>query len=117
MGVSKMSSDYVGKICPYCKSKILEDDSIVLCSKCNMPHHKECWVENQGCTTFGCDGTIQSVFENSEDDFEIEIYDDSHEPVLSASEKNSFMHRFCSKCGAKLVLKASFCTKCGNRVL
>ena len=51
---------YVGKVCPYCKTVLKEDDDIVVCSQCDMPHHKDCWIENQGCTTFGCLGTIQS---------------------------------------------------------
>ncbi len=32
-----------------------------MCSACEMPHHKDCWIENQGCTTFGCQGTIRGV--------------------------------------------------------
>lgn len=51
---------YAGKTCPYCKSIITETDEVVLCSRCEAPHHKQCWIENQGCTTFGCNGTIQS---------------------------------------------------------
>ena len=31
------------------------------CSACEMPHHKDCWIENQGCTTFGCQGTIRGL--------------------------------------------------------
>jgi len=53
-------NDYVGKVCPFCKTKFQLGDDIVVCSECDMPHHKECWVENQGCTTFGCLGTIKS---------------------------------------------------------
>ena len=34
---------------------------IVQCSACEMPHHKDCWIENQGCTTFGCQGTIRGL--------------------------------------------------------
>lgn len=48
------------KICPYCKSKIDIADGFVICSECLMPHHKQCWIENNGCTTFGCDGTVDS---------------------------------------------------------
>ena len=33
----------------------------MVCSACEMPHHKDCWIENQGCTTFGCQGTIRGV--------------------------------------------------------
>ena len=52
---------YIGKICPFCKTEFKENDDIVLCSSCDMPHHKDCWIENQGCTTFGCMGTIKAA--------------------------------------------------------
>ena len=50
--------DFIGKICPYCKTEFKEGDDVVVCSICEMPHHKECWIENKACTTFGCTGTI-----------------------------------------------------------
>ena len=40
-------NDYTGKICPYCKTAFKPDDEIVVCSECDMPHHKDCWIENQ----------------------------------------------------------------------
>lgn len=54
-------SEYLGKTCPYCKTEFKEGEEIVVCSACEMPHHKDCWIENQGCTTFGCQGTIRGV--------------------------------------------------------
>ena len=54
-------NDYTGKICPFCKTAFKTGDEIVVCSECDMPHHKDCWIENQGCTTFGCLGTIKST--------------------------------------------------------
>lgn len=48
--------NYIGKICPYCKTKIMEGDAVIVCPDCGMPHHAECWQENQGCTVFGCAG-------------------------------------------------------------
>ena len=50
--------DFIGKVCPYCKTEFKEGDDVVVCSVCEMPHHKECWIENKACTTFGCTGTI-----------------------------------------------------------
>ncbi|GHU64755.1 hypothetical protein AGMMS49983_11180 [Clostridia bacterium] len=44
----------IEKICPYCMTEIKVDEEVVLCSQCDMPHHRECWTENGGCTTFGC---------------------------------------------------------------
>ena len=42
------------KICPYCQSKIKDDLNVIVCSVCGTPHHKECYEENGGCTTYGC---------------------------------------------------------------
>lgn len=98
---------FAGKMCPYCKSEILEDDDIVVCSECEMPHHKDCWVENEGCTTFGCSGTIQSSGSSQElppasgaGGFEFEMY-----PSGSAV--------YCPKCGIKHEPSDMFCRNCG----
>ncbi len=52
---------YKGKICPFCKTSFLEDDEVVVCDICEMPHHKDCWFENGQCTTFGCTGKIKDL--------------------------------------------------------
>jgi len=41
--------------CPYCKVKIENSNTAVYCPHCNTPHHKECWVENNGCAVYGCE--------------------------------------------------------------
>ena len=57
-----------------------------------MPHHKECWIENKACTTFGCTGTILGA-----------------EQYAEAIDNKTF----CSKCGAPLNEGQKFCTSCG----
>ena len=64
-------NDLYGKICPYCKTRLQQGDDIIVCSECNMPHHKECWIENEGCTTFGCSGTIDNPKADDEEDLEL----------------------------------------------
>ena len=93
---------YVGKICPYCKTPFVEEDEVVVCSNCDMPHHKDCWIENQGCTTFGCIGTIKAV--------------EGAESSVTATEINfdETTKIFCTRCGAQNTGAASFCAKCGN---
>lgn len=101
--------DYNGKICPYCKTAFLPDDEIVICSLCEMPHHKECWVANQGCTTFGCLGTIKSVpgasLPNSS--FDISIAEDK-------TPSQSIV--FCTRCGAQNNSDFAFCVRCGGKL-
>ena len=104
-------NDYNGKICPYCKTEFKQGDDIVLCSQCEMPHHKECWIENQGCTTFGCLGTIKAADNTASSVTTTQInYDDSRS---AAAPANSGII-FCTQCGTQNARTASFCTRCGN---
>jgi len=44
--------------CSYCHTVINPEAEIIICPVCGVPHHKECWHENKGCTTHGCKGYI-----------------------------------------------------------
>jgi len=46
----------IGKTCPYCQFPLKQDSEAVQCPACKGPHHRECWAENGGCTTFGHHG-------------------------------------------------------------
>ena len=87
--------DYVGKICPYCKTAFKEDDDIVVCSICEMPHHKDCWIENKACTTFGCTGTMMGTGENAGKEVEGLVCDKCGHPY-------SYGQKFCAGCGSVL---------------
>lgn len=104
---------FVGKICPYCKTELKEDEDIVVCSHCDMPHHKDCWIENKGCTTFGCQGTIQGI------DIEINT-SDSSSPAFETSDNHVSLEKnvpsYCSRCGNKLLSGNLYCSKCGFKV-
>ena len=97
-------SDYSGKICPYCKTGFTPEDEVVVCSQCEMPHHKECWIENQGCTTFGCMGTIKAA--------------DGSTTSVTATQMNyeDTGYVFCTQCGTRNPSSSAFCTQCGNRL-
>ena len=79
--------NYVGKICPYCKTEIRADDEVQVCAKCGIAHHKSCWDENLGCTTFGCAGNHGQGKAN----------------VLT-----------CENCGTVMESTQKFCPKCGR---
>ena len=105
-------SRYIGKICPYCKSPMTDLNDIVVCSRCDMPHHKGCWIDNQGCTTFGCDGTISAPrFDDAQanDSIELDLFDSA--PNVS----REFV--FCHKCGARTKAVNNFCPYCGTALI
>ena len=97
-------NDYIGKICPYCRTAFALGDDVIVCSECDMPHHKDCWVENQGCTTFGCLGTIE-VANNT-------AYPTTSSQINYSGANSGFI--FCTKCGLQNSNTATFCTRCGN---
>lgn len=104
-------NDYTGKICPFCKTEFKPGDEIVVCSACDMPHHKDCWIENQGCTTFGCLGTIKGADEG-------ETSVTARQMVYEDTAPRAGVHQavFCTRCGAQNAGTSSFCARCGNRL-
>lgn len=43
-----------GKTCPFCQFPIKDERQLIYCPSCKVPHHFECWEQNEGCTTYGC---------------------------------------------------------------
>jgi len=90
------NSDVVGKTCPYCQTPIKPGVSTVTCPKCNIPHHKECWEENGGCTTYGCQ------------------YSGSPKPQPAPSFQPS--PGICPSCGRQISAGQRFCSGCGREI-
>lgn len=40
--------------CPYCRTTLEARDKAESCPTCRTPHHTDCWLENGGCSVFGC---------------------------------------------------------------
>src|SRR5437899_368441 len=40
--------------CPICQSAVAQDEVVVACPDCGQIHHRECWIEVGGCSTYGC---------------------------------------------------------------
>lgn len=60
-GAHPASGDEVGKTCPYCRFPIKPGEQVYVCPACKVPHHQDCWAENQGCTTYGCRGSASAA--------------------------------------------------------
>jgi hypothetical protein len=55
-GAHPAAGEEVGKTCPYCRFPLKPGEQVMTCPACKVPHHADCWSENRGCTTYGCQG-------------------------------------------------------------
>lgn len=49
-----VGSALIGKRCPICRLDYRTGDEVVICPRCGVPHHKECWFEHEFCSNPGC---------------------------------------------------------------
>ena len=110
---------YAGKRCPFCKTPLLESDSIVLCDTCSVPHHKECWNVNGACMTSGCKGKMCIVQgENAHPQLFARPAQQGAQPVQENKETAQPQQRagaYCIHCGAWYQTGARFCSRCGKQ--
>lgn len=45
---------YVSNLCNCCGRPLTTADEVIICPACRRPHHVNCWVRMQGCSTDGC---------------------------------------------------------------
>jgi len=93
----------VGAKCPYCQTKIKRGELVKICPHCGLPHHWECWRENGGCTTYGCEGTLQ---------------DRGVDPAAAARRVvtgDEPATRVCRQCGERYPFRDVLCPYCGTR--
>ncbi len=116
MNASNPKFDFVRKkICPYCQSKIKATSDFIVCPNCGTPHHKECWEENHGCTTYGC---INNP--HSEKKIELEgtdVGDQTIESIrtsISTPEQPNEIE--CPNCKSKIEETSVFCKYCGYKI-
>jgi predicted nucleic acid-binding Zn ribbon protein len=92
---------YSGQICPCCNNVIQENDIVVVCPECGVPHHRSCW-EASGCTTFGCS---QQRFDAAPA---------QAQPVAPAPAAAPAVQAVCTTCGYPLSEDQGFCPHCGT---
>lgn len=111
--------DYIGKICPFCKTEIQEGDAVKVCPSCGIPHHEACWEENKGCTTFGCSEQHYEEQHTNPTDVCVNcgapLGDGQEFCPKCGTPKGGKKKRACAKCGAELEDGQEFCPKCGQK--
>lgn len=104
--------------CPYCQSNIKQESEIIYCNFCGTPHHKECWDENTGCTSYGCRNNpvtgkrpvLSGVEVGNRTVGEIE-------KILEVDKKtDSAEDIICSKCEKSIDKNSVYCKFCGVRL-
>ncbi len=78
-----LSQSHIGKTCSYCQFPIKQDSVITVCPACKIPHHRDCWQSNNGCTTFACTGEAGL----QDDDLDIKLgvnFDDKEWLIMRA---------------------------------
>ncbi len=112
--------NYIGKICPFCKTEIKEDDAVKVCPACGIPHHEGCWEENKGCTTFGCSEQHYEAQGTNPTDVcpncGTTLGDGQAFCPKCGTPKGGAKKNVCGKCGAELQEGQEFCPKCGQKV-
>jgi len=111
--------NFVGKICPFCKTEIKEGDAVKICAACGIPHHEECWNQNNGCTTFGC--SQQNYQAQGTNPTAVcakcgNPLGDGQAFCAKCGTPNVAQQTACGKCGAPLEAGQEFCAHCGQKV-
>jgi hypothetical protein len=96
--------------CPYCQTNIKDTADKIICPDCRTPHHKECWEENKGCTTYGCKSNP-----NTEKKESIDIGDRTIENIQKMLVKEEVkVNTFeCPNCSKQIEVSSVFCKYCG----
>lgn len=113
MNTQASKYDFIrNKICPYCQSKIKSDSDFIVCSHCGTPHHKECWDENGGCTTYGCVNNphTEDKVELASEDVGNETVESIRESIREPVSKNLID---CPNCSSKISAESIYCSHCG----
>lgn len=94
----KIDSHGAPSLCPICQAGIGPQEDAIDCPSCGQTHHRECWVEVGGCSTYGCPQAPAAEKEAAE------------QPTSAWGDTKN-----CPVCGEKIKSIAVVCRYCKTR--
>lgn len=102
-------------LCPYCQTNIKNKTEAVYCEICNTPHHKDCYQENGGCTTYGCrkNPNFSDVlnYEPQMSDVPDTAMDVGH---LTVTDLKDLLNKPCINCNTQIDKNFDICPYCNK---
>ena len=95
--------------CPYCQTNIKESADKIICPDCHTPHHKECWEENKGCTTYGCKNNPNT--NKNRNDVGNRTVENIQQMLINEEDKVKSIE--CPNCKKQIEESSVFCKFCG----
>jgi hypothetical protein len=86
-----------GKRCGVCQTAIVALEPVGRCPRCEASHHGECWNENGGCSSYGCELAQQSA----------------KEPAALPQSYWGQEEKQCPRCAKSIKVAALRCRFCG----
>lgn len=96
-------SYYEGLHCPVCNQLFADEDDIVVCPKCGLPHHRACWKSVGKCFFDERHGTPDQWSRERASENDPEDLEDDAEDI----------GKVCPHCGASNLEYAEYCARCG----
>ncbi len=96
---------YEGLSCPVCGMAFRDNEDVVACPQCGLPHHRACWKELGRCQMADKHGTDEQWSR-------IQVTQKA-EPIQQVAEDVEGVN-ICSHCHTRNVEFAEFCKHCGS---
>ncbi|MFN6478269.1 RING finger protein [Nostoc sp. DedQUE07] len=61
----KSNSHLIGKTCQVCYENFAPDEKLIICPRCQAPHHQDCWFQIPICSRYGCGYPVRESMQRS----------------------------------------------------
>ena len=113
--ISESSEKSASKnICPVCCTIVEEKDESITCPDCKIKYHKDCWIDNDGCATYGCPSS--GCLAPPPPSISPSECDEALHDNIEDATAQSYESIICPHCQTKLSSNTSFCWNCGKEL-